>query len=88
MNFWINNPGSNKDSVSLTLSVVGFIFTMIFATALMVAAWVTGKPEYLNNLAMIATALLTPTLGAYVSRAYTDAKFNTPAKVLTEDEEK
>lgn len=88
---WINDPSDNKDSVSLTVAIVGFIFTMIFATACLVASWITGKPEYLSNLALIITSLLGPTLASFSMNRFTRAKFNnntTPStKVTTEDEE-
>lgn len=89
--FWINDPNDNKDSVSLSIALVGFIFTMVFVTACLVASWVTHKPEYLNNLAMIVTSLLTPTLASFSVNRFTKAKFNnnttTSTKVTTEDEE-
>lgn len=82
----MNNPNTGKNSISLSIAVTGFIFTMIFITACLVASWVTKKPEYLSYVAGIATSILTPTLGSYVARAFTDAKFsnNTPAEVKTD----
>jgi hypothetical protein len=74
---WFKNPEGNEDSM-LTFAFIAFnvvIFKVLFGST----SWTIGHQVW--NIAPIdpvmVAALLTPTLGAYVARRYTDKKFDT-----------
>jgi hypothetical protein len=76
MNFWIKNTDGKPDAV-LTLTIIGFFTCLIKVLASNVALELSGHSVNFGNVdgASIA-AILTPTLGAYVARRYTDRKYN------------
>ena len=86
MGFWIKHPRTDSADTMLTAAIAGFVFAVMFATAAFVAAWVTNTPSYLNNVALIVGAIITPTVGAYTARKYTDTK-NGNGKVTSESGE-
>ena len=72
---WIRNTDGRKDAV-LTFAAMGF-FVVILKVLLagVVYPW-AGKVITFGTIdAATIAAILTPTLGAYVSRRYTDKKF-------------
>ena len=76
MNLWISNTAGKKDAV-LTLALVGFIVVMVKLILSGASIAVNGNTYTLGTIgAAEIAAVLTPTLGAYVSRRYTDAKFD------------
>lgn len=85
MGLCLSNPEDGKKSISLSIAVYSFLFSVFFTVAALVASWVTGKPEYLGNVAGIVTAFVAPCLGTYLGRAWTKAKFD-PS--MTETNEK
>ena len=75
MNIWIRNTDGKRDAV-LTMTLMGFIvvlFKFLFA-----GVTVMGFSAGTIDASMIA-AVLTPTLGAYVARRYTDKNMETVA---------
>lgn len=82
---WVNNTDGKPDAV-LTLTLVAFVFVMLKFTLSGVSLSI-GEAEY--TLGTIAAdeiaAVLTPTLGAYVARRYTDKKLP-PTEVVVKDE--
>lgn len=73
---WIYNTSGKQDAV-LTLSVMGFVVVMV-KLLLAGTTVVLGDDRFTFGEidASIIAAVLTPTLGAYVSRRYTDKKFD------------
>ena len=71
---WIRHPRTKEPDTMLTVAVAGFIFSMMFSTAALVAAWVLGSADFLKYLAGINAAILTPSLAAYTARKHTDSK--------------
>ena len=73
---WIKNTDGKRDAV-LTLTLIGFIVIMIKLLLADTVITFNGDTYKFGELsAAIIAAVLTPTLGAYVSRRYTDRKFN------------
>lgn len=87
MGFWVKHPRTNQPDTMLTAAIAGFIFSVMFATAAMVAAWITKKPDYLAHIALIAGAIITPTVGAYTARKYTDGKNESGKSIITNPDE-
>ncbi len=73
---WIKNTDGKKDAM-LTFSVLGFVFVLI---KLMIAGVSISLGDAVYSFgdldASSVAAVLTPTLGAYVGRRYTDKRFN------------
>lgn len=72
---WIKNTDGKKDAM-LTFSVLGFVFVLI--KLLIAGASISfGDTSYsFGELdAGVVAGVLTPTLGAYVGRRYTDKRF-------------
>jgi hypothetical protein len=75
MSLWLSNTSGNKDAV-LTMTVVGFAVILIkFLLAGIVLHFGDRSIEFAATDAASIGALLTPTLGAYVARRYTDRKY-------------
>jgi hypothetical protein len=70
---WIKNTDGKPDAV-LTMATLGFI-TCILKVLLAGAALTLGAKTFAAGTidGGIIAAILTPTLGAYVARRYTDA---------------
>jgi len=71
---WIKHPRTGEKDTMLTLAAAGFLFTILFTTASLVAAWILNDSKFLSSVALIDAAILTPSLAAYTARKYTDAK--------------
>jgi hypothetical protein len=67
---WMRNTEGKEDAV-LTMSIVGFVVVLlkVLLTDVTVGQWSFGSID-----AGTVAAILTPTLGAYVARRYTDRK--------------
>jgi hypothetical protein len=67
---WIKNTEGKRDAI-LTMSLLGFLVVLVkFAlSGLTIGPFVFGELD-----AGVVGALLTPTLGAYVARRFTDRK--------------
>lgn len=87
---WFKNTSGKHDSM-LTFSVVGFAFVLLKVLAAGLTIHLgEGKTIDFGSIdgATIA-AILTPTLGAYVARRYTDRKYGgdpAPGSVPVKDE--
>lgn len=66
---WIKNPGTDKRDTMLTLAIIGFVVVLI--KTILSGVEINGVTFGTIDSGMIA-AILTPTLGAYVARRYTD----------------
>lgn len=66
---WMLNSKGNPDSM-LTLGVIslGVVLVKFFLSEMTIGPLVFGQLD-----GMVVAAILTPTLGAYVARRYTDA---------------
>lgn len=74
MGIWIKHPRTKQEDTMLSIAVAGFILAGILTVAGFVAAWITGSGDFLKYLATIDAALLTPSLGAYTARKYSDIR--------------
>ena len=87
MILWIKNTSGKEDAV-LTMTFIGFlvvIFKVLFAGVVLKVA---GHEITFGTIdAAVIGALLTPTLGAYVARKYTDRKFGPDGIEGTADDE-
>lgn len=74
---WITNSSGKKDAV-LTMAVIGFVVVIIKVLLAGFSITTAGKTVYSFGSidATLVGAILTPTLGAYVTRRYMDTKFN------------
>ncbi len=77
MNIWLKNSEGKADAV-LTLAVISVLFVLF---KLLLAGVTITIGSKIVNLGVTPTAdvigsLLAPTLGAYVARRLTDAKYN------------
>lgn len=70
MNIWMRNTEGKRDAV-LTMTFMGFVVVLL--KFLMAGVTLFGFSAGEVDASMIA-AILTPTLGAYVARRYTDKK--------------
>jgi len=73
---WLKHPRTEKPDTMLSLAVAGFILAGILTVAGFVAAWLTGNSTFVQHLAAIDAAILTPTVAAYTARKYSDMKLN------------
>jgi hypothetical protein len=77
---WIKNTDGKKDAV-LTLALAGFVVVLLKVLLGGFHLEVAGKDITLGTIdASVIGAILTPTLGAYVARRYTDKKYHKPDK--------
>lgn len=69
MSFWLTNPGTGKVDTMLTLGVytVGVVLFKFLVSEMSIGPLVFGQLD-----GAVVAALLTPTLGAYVARRYSD----------------
>jgi hypothetical protein len=91
MNLFIKNPKTLLPDTMLTLAVAGFVFSIMFVTTCIVAAWITNEPDFMKYAAEVAGVIITPTTMAYVTRKYTDNKITNTSvtmSVTPEPEEK
>lgn len=67
---WMKNTEGKADAV-LTMSVIGFVVVLlkVLFSDVTIGDWTFGTID-----AGTVAAILTPTLGAYVARRYTDRK--------------
>ena len=80
MRFWIKNTEGRPDAV-LTMAIVGFVVVLVKVLLSGLTFTFEGRAIELGSIdASAIAAILTPTLGAYVSRRYTDRKFRTHAE--------
>lgn len=71
MKFWITNPGTGDEDTMLTLAVYSLAIILIK----FLGSEMTFGPVTFGNLdGAVVASILTPTLGAYVARRYTDNK--------------
>lgn len=74
MGFWIKNTDGKPDAI-LTLSIVGFVTILVKLLFSGLTLTFKGKEVGIGNIdGSSIAAILTPTLGAYVARRYTDKK--------------
>ncbi len=74
MKLWLMNPGTGKEDTMLTLGVYAVVIVLVK----FLFSEVSLGPVVLGQLdGGVVAAILTPTLGAYVARRYTD---NQPPK--------
>ena len=76
MNWMVRNSEGKRDAV-LTMTLMGFVVVLV--KFIMAGVTVAGFSAGEVDASMIA-AILTPTIGAYVARRYTDKKMETEAK--------
>ena len=88
---FLRNTDGKKDAM-LTFAFTGFIVVLFKYLVSGVAADIAGHSVNFGTVdASMMAALLTPTLGAYVARRYTDKKFDqkveesTPGKPAEEE---
>lgn len=85
MNLWIRNSEGKKDAV-LTMALLGFIVVLVKVLAHDASFVLDGKTVSFGTIdAGSIAAILGPTLGAYVSRRYTDKKYHPRVEKKTED---
>lgn len=78
MNIWMKNTDGKRDAV-LTMTIAGFVVILFkFLAAGIVLHLGERSIEFGAADAAAIGALLTPTLGAYVARRYTDKKYSVP----------
>lgn len=85
--FWMmRNSDGKKDGV-FTMACVGFAFCLVKMLLVGVVLQVAGHEVNFGTIdgATIA-AILTPTLGAYVGRKYTDRKYGIPDQAPSGDD--
>jgi hypothetical protein len=77
MSLWIKNTDGERDAV-LTMALLGFIIVLVkVLLAGVVLTWSETRTFTFGTIdAATIAAVLAPTLGAYVARRYTDAKFD------------
>jgi hypothetical protein len=81
---WSKHPGSEKQSVTMTLLVIGFIVVMIrFALSNMVIAGYTVPYTSGTDCSLVIAALG----GLYGLRRYSDSKTNVNKKIDIDKEE-
>lgn len=81
---WIRNTDGKPDAI-FTLSLLAFFVVLIKFMVAGVTFTISGVDYSLGSVdASMIAALLTPTLGAYVGRRYTDRKYQ-PAEITTSD---
>ncbi len=76
MKLWIKNTVGKPDAV-LTLTLIGFIIVMLKLLIAGSSLTISGNTYTAGTIdASVIAAVLTPTLGAYVARRYTDKKYD------------
>ena len=76
MNLWIKNTDGKRDAI-LTFTVLGFLVVIVKVLTAGITFFVNGEAVALGAVdASTIGAILTPTLGAYVARRYTDRKYD------------
>lgn len=74
--FWMIKNSSGKKDAILTFAVVGFAFCLIKLLLAGVTIAIAGHTFDCGTIdGSSIAAILTPTLGAYVARRYTDRKY-------------
>jgi len=73
---WLKHPRTKKPDTMLSLAVAGFVLAGILTVTGFVAAWLTGNSVFVQHLAAIDAAILTPSLASYTARKYSDLKLN------------
>jgi hypothetical protein len=74
MNFWIKNTSGKQDAM-LTFSVAGLLVVLGKVLLAGVTLQIAGHEVGFGTIdGTVIAAILTPTLGAYVGRRYTDRK--------------
>ena len=77
MKIWLDHPRTKQADTMLTLAVAGFIFSGVVVSATLVYTFVTGQElENMSAVATLVASILTPSLGSYTIRKYTDFKKN------------
>ena len=72
---WMKNSDGKKDAV-LTMAFFGFIVVLVKVILSGLTLTINDTVIHAGTIdAAMVAAILTPTLGAYVSRKYTDQKF-------------
>ena len=75
MSFWIKNTNGRQDAI-LTMALIGFLVVLVKVLLSDVSFVFLEKTIAFGSIdAGVIGAVLTPTLGAYVARRYTDRKF-------------
>lgn len=85
---WFRNADGKKDAM-LSFAIVSFavVILKVLFGGMIIA--VSGKTFTIGTIdASIIAAMLTPTLGSYVARRHTDAKFSSEADAAAADEAK
>jgi len=81
---WVRNTDGNEDAV-LTMTLIGFVVVVLKVLAAGASFTVAGHSVAIGTIdAATIGALLTPTLGAYVAKKYTDRKFSDAAAAAKE----
>jgi len=78
MNIWIRNTDGKPDAV-LTMTMMGFMTVLfkVMLSGVIIAGYTFGGID-----AGTIAAIMTPTLGAYVARKYTDSKVEIAANAV------
>lgn len=83
---WIRNTAGQPDAI-LTFACVGFLIVIVKVLIAGVKLSIFGHDVHLGDIdGGVIAALLTPTLGAYVARRYTDKKFGPDGIPGTDDD--
>jgi hypothetical protein len=87
MGFWIKNSDGKPDAV-LTMALVGFAIVLVKVLASGVTFAFQGVDYNMGSVdASTVAAILTPTLGSYVARKYTDKKFSKKTEAKKEEQD-
>lgn len=88
MNIWIRNTENRPDAV-LTMTLLGFLIVIVKVLLAGMSVVVNGNTYGFGTIdAAVIAAVLTPTLGSYVARRYTDRKYaDQPVEDPTDDED-
>lgn len=74
---WINHPRSNEPDAMLTVAIASVLVVLGKVVMNGVTLHVFGTPVNFGSIdAGLVAALLTPTLGVYAARKYTDSPDN------------
>ena len=77
---WIKNTEGRADAI-LTMALMGFIVVLVKVLLVGVELDIAGAKYVFGTIdGTVVAAILTPTLGAYVTRRYTDRKYHKPVK--------
>lgn len=75
MSIWIRNTEGRRDA-TLTMAFVGFVVVLV---RFLFSGFTIGPLQLGQVDASVIAAILTPTLGSYVARRYTDRRHSQPA---------